>query len=242
MVVSGEKSFLVFLKIALVAGGQGFQRGEKRKKGTSDAASFTAEEFPRIRIFLLGHQAAAGGVFVGKNDVGKFLGSKEDEIFGQAREVRGNAGEGEEIVEREVAVAYGVEAIGGDTREAEIACQDFAVKRIGIASDRARAHRASIGRGGGVLDALKIAGEGLGVGHEEMREENGLGMLHVGHARHRNFQISSRLGKESPDQSVERGTDLRGSVDDKETKVSSDELIATAAGVEFPADGAKFFD
>ena len=53
----------------------------------------------------------------GRIDVGKFLGGEDDKIFGQAREMRGDAGEREKIVESEIAIADGVEAVRGDAGE-----------------------------------------------------------------------------------------------------------------------------
>ena len=41
--------------------------------------------------------------------------------------MRGDAGKGEKIVEREVPVANGIEAVGGDAGEAEVARQGMAV-------------------------------------------------------------------------------------------------------------------
>jgi len=66
-----------------------------------------------IGILLLRHKTAAGGIFVGKNDVGKFLRGEEDEILGEAGKMSGDAGERKEIVESEVAVAHGVETVCG---------------------------------------------------------------------------------------------------------------------------------
>src|SRR5271167_4722935 len=114
LIVRREKSFLVFLQVALVTRWQAFQCGEQAKQRTSDAAGFAANQFPGVWIFLLRHQATAGGEFVGKNHVRKFLRRKDDEILSKAREMRGNSGKREKVIEREVAVADSVEAVRGD--------------------------------------------------------------------------------------------------------------------------------
>src|SRR5262249_18163674 len=90
LVVGGKKSLLVFLQVALVARGQALERGEEAHERTDDAASFSADELPGIRILLLRHEAAARSVFLGQSDKGKFLRGEEDKIFGQAREMHGD--------------------------------------------------------------------------------------------------------------------------------------------------------
>ncbi len=111
LVMRGKQRFLVFLQVALVAAGQTLQRGEQRKQRTSDAAGFSADQLPRIGVLFLRHQAAAGGIFVGKNHIGKFLRGEHHEILSKAREMRGDAREREKIIEREIAIAHCIEAV-----------------------------------------------------------------------------------------------------------------------------------
>src|SRR6202008_3289754 len=99
LIVGGEEGFLVFLQIALVTARQTFQRREQRDERAGNATGLAANEFPSVGIFLLWHQAAASGIFVGKNKVRKFLRGEQDEVFGQPREMRVNANEREKIVE-----------------------------------------------------------------------------------------------------------------------------------------------
>ena len=112
LIVRREERFLIFLQVALITGGQTFQGGEQAEQCGGDAAGFPAQQFPRVRIFLLRHKAAAGGIFVRENQVREFLRSEEDKIFGEARKVRGDASQREKIVERKVAVAHRVQAVG----------------------------------------------------------------------------------------------------------------------------------
>ena len=76
LVVSSEEGFLVFLEVTLVTGRQAFQRCEKAEKRAGDAPSLAAQKLPGIGIFLLRHQAAAGGIFVREDGVGEFLGGE----------------------------------------------------------------------------------------------------------------------------------------------------------------------
>ena len=64
--------------------------------------------------------------------------------------MRGDAGEREEIVEREIAVADSIEAVCGDFREAEFVRDCGAVDGEGISGQRARAHGAGIGTRSGM--------------------------------------------------------------------------------------------
>ena len=84
LVVRGEKRFLVFLQVALIARGQTFQRRQQAEQRAGDAAGFAANQFPGVRVLFLWQQAAAGGLFVGKSHVCEFLRRKEDKIFGEA--------------------------------------------------------------------------------------------------------------------------------------------------------------
>ena len=54
-----------------------------------------------------------------------------------------------------------------------------------------------------------IARKGLRVRHQEMRKQNRLGMLHVGHARHGNLQIGFCLLGEGADEGEQRGANFR---------------------------------
>ena len=140
-----EERFFVLLQIALVARRQAFAGGEKREERAVDAAGFAADQFPGVGIFLLRHQAAAGGVFVRQFDEAEFGRSEKDHVFGEAREMHGERRESEKKFEREVAVADGVKAIRRDARKSQIARQRFAIERKRAAGQRARAERADIG-------------------------------------------------------------------------------------------------
>ena len=111
LVVRGEKPFFVFLQVALIARRQTFERHEQADERPADAAGFPANQFPGVRVLFLWHQAAARGIFVGKHHVGEFLRRKEDKVFGEAGQVRRNPSQREKIVERKIAIAYGIQAV-----------------------------------------------------------------------------------------------------------------------------------
>src|ERR1700719_895596 len=118
LIVSREKRLFVFLQVALVAGWQAFERSEEAEERGRDASSLPPQKFPRVGILLLRHQAAARGIFIGQNDVGKLMRGEKHEVLRKARKMRGDARQRKKIFERKVAVTDGVEAVRRDAREA----------------------------------------------------------------------------------------------------------------------------
>ena len=49
LIVRGEESFFVFLQVALVAGGQTFERSEQAEQRAGNAAQFSRESIPSCR-------------------------------------------------------------------------------------------------------------------------------------------------------------------------------------------------
>src|SRR4029077_20678988 len=72
LIVSREERFLVLLQVALITRRQALARSEESEKRTIDAARFSANQLPRVRIFLLRHQAAASRILVGELDESEF--------------------------------------------------------------------------------------------------------------------------------------------------------------------------
>jgi len=60
---------------------------------------------------------------------------------------------------------------------------DFAIDGKRTSREGAGAHGAGIGAGGGVVQAGEVTRKGLRVGHQEMGQEYGLGMLEMGSCR-----------------------------------------------------------
>ena len=129
LIVVSEERFFVLLEIALVARRQALQRREQPEQSSGDAAGFAANQFPGIRIFLLRHQAAAGGILVWQNDVRKFLRRKNYEVFCEPRKMCSDSREGKKIIEREVPVAHGIEAVRGNARKPQFARNGIAINR-----------------------------------------------------------------------------------------------------------------
>ena len=76
-----EEAFLVLLKVAVVGKGEALEGGQDGHKVPVDTAGLAASDFGEVGVSLLGHDAAAGGVLLGKGDEAEFLGGPEDEFF-----------------------------------------------------------------------------------------------------------------------------------------------------------------
>ena len=109
-----------------------------------------ADQFERIGILLLRHQAGPAGDAVAQFQPAELLAGVEDPVLGQAAQVdHGHAG-GVEEIEREIAVAGDVHAVGGDGGEAQIARDGLRDRRESRCRP-ARRNRAAGRRRGGAL-------------------------------------------------------------------------------------------
>ena len=183
LVVGVEDGRLVLLEVAVVGEREAFDEGEESLKVALKAGGFAAEEFERVRVFLVGHEARAGGEGVGQGDEFEFGGAPEDEVLGDAGGVDAAEGGGGKEFDEDVAVGDGIEAVLGETRlaggvhEAEGAGGELAVNGEGGAGESAGAEGAPVGAVGDDGEALAVAPEHFDVGEEVMGEGDGLGAL-----------------------------------------------------------------
>src|ERR1700674_1949817 len=154
----------------------------------------------------------------------------------------GDARQSKKIVEGEVAVADGIQAVGGELRESEVAGDGLAVDGEGAAGDGPGTHGTGVRALRSVVQTLEVAGEGFGVGQKKVREQDGLSVLHVSHASHGNLEVGFGLDEERADERANPSTGLGGGFFYKQAKIGGDQFVAAATGMEFPAERAKFFD
>jgi len=106
--------------------------------------------------------------------------------------LRGDARQRKEIIEREIPVADGVETVRRDAGKTKFLRQRTH-DQSGTSNPQALPiHRARIRARRRILQSRLIAREGFPHEPSEMRKQNGLGVLHVGHARHRIFRFALR--------------------------------------------------
>ena len=100
--------------------------------GVADhAAGFSASQFEQVAIHFLRHGAAAGGVSLGQMQETVFLRRKQEHLFRPAAQVQGEKRKRVDKFQDEIAVAGGVDAVGGWSCEAELAGHVLAVERQG---------------------------------------------------------------------------------------------------------------
>jgi hypothetical protein len=109
------------------------------------APRLAAHELERIRVLLLRHHAAAGAERVGQLEEAMLVAAQDDEILGQPAEVHHRHRAGVEKRGREIAIGRGVDAVGDDAGEAEIAGKRVDVDRRSGAGNRAAAERQRVG-------------------------------------------------------------------------------------------------
>src|SRR4029077_10646726 len=160
----------------------------------------------------------------------------------KAREMHGQKAERRNIFEREIAIADGVETVGGDARETQIARQSFAVERKCAAGKRAGAERAGIGAGCGGGDALGVAMKRFTVRQAPMRNEQRLGVLEMRGAGHGDAQIGFSLRGERAQQRRKRATNLMRGFFHVHAEFGGHHFVAAAAGVQLGAQVAELFD
>src|SRR5258708_2099760 len=156
--------------------------------------------------------------------------------------MRGNAGQRKKIVEREIPVADGVQAVPGDAGKAEIARNRVAVDCERISGKGSGTHGTCVRTRRSMLQTNHVAREGFRMSKQKVREQDWLSVLHVRHARHRHVAIGFRLQQERVQQGFQGMQDLCGRINNEEAKIGSHEFVAAAAGVQLPAERTKFFD
>lgn len=241
LIMGVEERLFVLLQIALIARGKALQRDEQREERGRDAAGFPADQFPGIGIFFLRHQAAAGGIFVGQDEETETRRGEEDHVLGEAREMAREDGESEKIIESEIAATDGIQAIARDAGEAKIRGEGAAVHRKRATGKRAGAERAGVGGMGREGEAIEVVKKGFGVGEKKMGEQDGLGELHVRHARHGNTEMAVRLIDQRGDKSSDSVLHLAAGGFDEHAEFGDDHFVAAAAGVEFVGERTEDF-
>ena len=113
----------------------------------------------------------------------------QHELGAQAREVGGAGRGGVQVVQREVAVGDGVDRVGHDVVEAELAGDHAAVGVEVDARQRAGAERQAPGLLEREGEALAVAGEHPEVGEQVVAEVDRLGALQVGVAGQRPVDV-----------------------------------------------------
>ena len=79
-----KEPLLVLLEIAIVRHGESLERGQQADEISQQPAGLATGEFGDVRIFLLRHQARAGGVRIAQRDEAKFRADPQNDILAQS--------------------------------------------------------------------------------------------------------------------------------------------------------------
>ena len=141
-----------------------------------------------------------------------------------------------QVLDREVAIAHGVQAVGGEPAEAEPRCERNSIVVERGAGHGAGAERHAVGGLAGCEEALLVTLEGLDVREPRVGEQHGLGGLEVGVGRDRAVPGGARLRDERALERAQVFDGLFAQAHHAHAHEGCDLVVAAAAGVE-PARG-----
>ncbi len=155
------------------------------------------------------------------------------------------AGSGE--LDGEVAIRHGIERILADALEAELGSDEFAVDRVGRASQRGGAERKAVDALAGIGETLGVAAEHFEVGQHVVAESHRLRDLQVRKAGHGRRRFLFGEVDQRPTEGLEQHLDVVDGVAQIKADVGGDLIVARAAGVQALAGianerGEAFFD
>ena len=201
------------------------------------AAGFAAHELERIRILLLRHHAAAGAERVGQLEEAVLVAAEDDQVLRQPAEMHHRHRAGVEERRGEIAVRRGVDAVGDDPGEAEIARERMDVDGVArcrrsrpmpsgsaSASSRAPASRSKSRRSGAACARKKCATSTGCAGRKWVND--GISASPGGR----------RLRGERVDHAATAALQQRNAPPQVQPQIERDLLVARSAGVQ-PAAG-----
>jgi len=126
---NGEGRLLRLLHVFIVGQRQAFELERYGLRSAMDAADLGADELGEIRIFLLRHGAGAGGKCFRQVDKSKLRRGEKRDLLRETAEMQTNECELVEVLEDEVAIAGGIDGIGGRRSETQLLGGKVAVER-----------------------------------------------------------------------------------------------------------------
>ncbi len=230
-----EEGFLVLLQIAVVGQGQALDHGQKGHQVADGPAGLAPHKFRPVRVFLLGHHGTAGGQGVGQFGEGEFLGTPQDQVFGQAGQVgQGYGPEGQELQEV-VPAGHGVEAVFGQAAEAQVGGDQGGVDGQAGPGQGPAAEGHVVQPFPQVGQPFLVAAQHVVIGQEVVGHQDRLGPLKVGVARHGRALDRGGFFHQGRAEAPEPGAQAGGRRLEVEAGVQGHLVVAAAGGVElFP--------
>ena len=231
-----EHGLLVLLQVASVGGGQALQGGQQTGQIADESAGLAAGELGDIRVLLLRHDGGAGGIAVVELDEGELLGVPDDDLLGQAGDVHAGHGGHEREFGHEITCGGAVDGVVGHAGEAELTRHGLRVEAERVAGQCAGAVRRGVDALVPVDQSLHVANQRPSVGHELVREQHGLGVLHVGAARHHGAAGLFALLDQGVDEVKQESGNRTGVAAQPHTNQAGDLVVAGASGTQFAAE------
>ncbi len=123
-----EQGFLILLHVLVIAKRQSLHGGQQAHKMPIGPPGFSPDELRKIRIFFLGHDAAAGGKCVGDHNKTKLLGGPEHQFLTQTAEMHHHHRCVVEKIQNKIPVAHSVHAVPGDPVESQFFRNHFPIQ------------------------------------------------------------------------------------------------------------------
>ena len=166
---------------------------------------------------------------------GEFLGGPENNLFRDTGEVYRNHGGDPGELGVDIAGGGAVDGVVGCGVEAQVSCYGFGVQPQGRARERPGAVGGYSGALVPVQQTVKIAGQGPGMGQELVGEQDRLGVLQVGAARHGRVGVGLGLGNQGVDGVHDAGSNDRGVIAQVHAAQGGNLVVAGAASTQLTA-------
>ena len=227
-----EYGLLVLLHVLVVGERQALHHREQRREVSEHAPALAADQLRNVRVFLLRHDARAGGKRVVQLDEFEFPRAPEDDLLRKAGKVYHRERYRRGDLRAEIAVRHAVQAVAADRREAEQLRREITVERIGCAGERAGAERTDVHALHGVLHAADVPQEHLGIRHQVVPEGDRLRALQMRVAGHDRVGVFLRLVAEDGNQLLELADEARAFPAQRQADIERDLIVAAARRVQ----------
>lgn len=187
-------------------------------------------------VLLLGHQRGTSRVCVRQADETEFQTAVDDQILGPARDLQHERATPLHGFHGEVTVTDSVHGVVQQIIEAELLSHSVTVNLERVTSESTTSERATVNASNDLTQTLQLTSESRGVRQHPVGPTDGLGLLEVSVAGHKDVNVLLGAGDGDLDEVTEVGVENAQLITQPETHVSSDLLVARAAGVQLAAN------
>lgn len=187
-------------------------------------------------VLLLGHQGRASGVGIGKTDKAELQTAVDDQILSPAGDLQHERATPLHSLHSKVTVTDSVHGVVQEVIEAKLLSHSLPVDLEGVTSKRTTAQRTTVNATDNLTKTLQLASERSSVRQHPVGPADRLGLLQVSVTRHQVLDFLLRTGNRDLNEVLELSIQLAQLITKPQAHVSSDLLVARAAGVQLSAD------